>query len=132
MLGIKKSIIKSMFKYEVVGNKPGDLQISVPKLKKVEEEDKKYAIYGERALKYLDGVQDVKIDYAKGLVDVIYDITKTTGRKIYKWIEIVVDLTIDNYEDYKDIWSKENLTDEDIEKLWKIAEVFLAKNIGRV
>lgn len=121
-----------MFKYEVVGNKPGDLQISVPKLKKVEEEDKKYAIYGERALKYLDGVQDVKIDYAKGLVDVIYDITKTTGRKIYKWIEIVVDLTIDNYEDYKDIWSKENLTDEDIEKLWKIAEVFLAKNIGRV
>ena len=59
MLGIKKQLIKSMIKLEVVGNAPGRLQVYVAQIKKVEDEYKHYEVYAKNAILLLNRCNNI-------------------------------------------------------------------------
>lgn len=132
MLGIKKQLIKSMIKLEVVGNTPGTLQIYVAQLKKVEEEYKHYQIYAERAILLLKGVQDLDVDYMKGVVTIKYDSDIVNAQQIYKWVQVMIDLGIDYYDELKAIWEKDGDDDKKAEEIWQRVKPALMTAIAKL
>ena len=132
MLGIKKQLIKSMIKLEVVGNAPGELQIYVAQIKKVEEEYKHYQIYAEHAIELLKGVQDLDTDYQKGVVTIKYDPNEVNAQQIYKWLQIIIDIGIDYYDDLKLIWEAEGDEDQKVEMIWQRMKPVLMKAMAKL
>ena len=119
MLGIKKQLIKSMIKLEVVGNTPGKLQIYVAQIKKVEDEYKHYQAYAEHALSLLNGIEGLDVDYMKGVATIKYDPNVVNAQQIYKWLQLLVDIGVEYYEDVKPIWEKEGDEDQKVEEIWQ-------------
>lgn len=119
MLGIKKQLIKSMIKLEVVGNTPGKLQIYVAQIKKVEDEYKQYEYYAENAILLLKGVQSLDVDYQKGVATIKYDPDVVNVQKIYRWLQVMIDLGIDYYEELKPMWEKEGDEAQKVEAIWQ-------------
>lgn len=132
MLGIKKQLIKSMIKLEVVGNAPGELQIYVAQIKKVEDEYKHYQIYAEHAIELLKGVQDLDTDYQKGVVTIKYDPNEVNAQQIYKWLQIIIDIGIDYYDDLKLIWEAEGDEDQKVEMIWQRMKPVLMKAMAKL
>ena len=132
MLGIKKQLIKSMIKLEVVGNAPGELQIYVAQIKKVEDEYKHYQIYAEQAIELLKGVQDLDTDYQKGVVTIKYDPKEVNAQQIYKWLQIIIDIGIDYYDDLKLIWEAEGDEDQKVEMIWQRMKPVLMKAMAKL
>lgn len=119
MLGIKKQFIKSMIKLEIVGNTPGKLQIYVAQIKKVEDEYKQYEYYAENAIRLLKGVESLDVDYQKGIVTIKYDPEVVDVQKIYKWLQMMIDMGIDYYDELKPMWEKEGDETQKIEAIWQ-------------
>lgn len=119
MLGIKKQLIKSMIKLEVVGNAPGELQIYVAQLKKVEEDYKHYQTYAEHAIALLKGVEDLDVDYLKGVVTIKYNPSEVNAQQIYKWLQVMIDVGIDYYDELKSMWEAEGDDDQKVEMIWE-------------
>lgn len=119
MLGIKKQFIKSMIKLEIVGNTPGKLQIYVAQIKKVEDEYKQYEYYAENAIRLLKGVESLDVDYQKGVVTIKYDPEVVSVQTIYKWLQMMIDLGIDYYDELKPMWEKEGDETQKIEAIWQ-------------
>lgn len=132
MLGIKKQLIKSMIKLEVVGNAPGRLQIYVAQLKKIEDEYKRYQVYAENAISLLKGVQDFEVDYLKGIVTIKYDPNVVNAQQIYKWLQIIVDIGIDYYEELKSIWDQEGDEDQKVEAIWQRMHPVLLAALAKI
>lgn len=132
MLGIKKQFIKSMIKLEVVGNAPGKLQIYVAQIKKIEDEYKHYEYYGKNAISLLKGVQDLEVDYQKGIVTIKYDSTKVNAQQIYKWLQVIVDIGVDYYDELKAIWEKEGDEDQKVEEIWQRMRPILMKALTKI
>ena len=132
MLGIKKQFIKSMIKLEVVGNAPGKLQIYVAQIKKIEDEYKHYEYYGKNAISLLKGVQDLEVDYQKGIVTIKYDSTKVNAQQIYKWLQVIVDIGVDYYDELKAIWEKEGDEDQKVEEIWQRMRPILVKALIKI
>ena len=132
MLGIKKQLIKSMIKLEVVGNAPGELQIYVAQIKKVEDEYKHYQIYAEHAIELLKGVQDLDTDYQKGVVTIKYDSNEVNAQQIYKWLQIILDIGIDYYDDLKLMWEAEGDEDQKVEMIWQRMKPVLMKAMAKL
>lgn len=132
MLGIKKQLIKSMIKLEVVGNAPGRLQVYVAQIKKVEDEYKHYEVYAKNAILLLKGVQDLEVDYLKGVVTIKYDASLVNAQKIYKWLQIIVDIGVDYYEELKQIWEKEGDENQKVEEIWQRMKPILVKELAKV
>lgn len=132
MLGIKKQFIKSMIKLEVVGNAPGKLQIYVAQIKKIEDEYKHYEYYGKNAISLLKGVQDLEVDYQKGIVTIKYDSTKVNAQQIYKWLQVIVDIGVDYYDELKAIWEKEGDEDQKVEEIWQRMRPILVKALTKI
>lgn len=132
MLGIKKQLIKSMIKLEVVGNAPGELQIYVAQIKKVEDEYKHYQIYAEHAIELLKGVQDLDTDYQKGVVTIKYDPNEVNAQQIYKWLQIIIDIGIDYYDDLKLMWEAEGDEDQKVEMIWQRMKPVLMKAMAKL
>lgn len=124
MFGIKKQLIKNAIKLEVVQSTPGKLVIYVAQIKKLEEEYKKYVPYAVEGIKFLEGIQNVTVDYEKGLVNIKYDIDKVSAQKIYKWLNALVNRGVDEYENVKKQFPKEDFEtdklDENVEKIWQL------------
>lgn len=119
MLGIKKQFIKSMIKLEIVGNTPGKLQIYVAQIKKVEDEYKQYEYYAENAIRLLRGVESLDVDYQKGVVTIKYNPEVVDVQKIYKWLQMMIDMGIDYYDELKPMWEKEGDETQKIEAIWQ-------------
>lgn len=119
MLGIKKQFIKSMIKLEIVGNTPGKLQIYVAQIKKVEDEYKQYEYYAENAIRLLKGVESLDVDYQKGVVTIKYDPEVVSVQTIYKWLQMMIDLGIDYYDELKPMWEKDGDETQKIEAIWQ-------------
>lgn len=124
MFGIKKQLIKNAIKLEVVQSTPGKLVIYVAQIKKLEEEYKKYVPYAVEGIKFLEGIQNVTVDYEKGLINIKYDIDKVSPQKIYKWLNALVNRGVDEYENVKKQFPKEDFEtdklDETVEKIWQL------------
>lgn len=119
MLGIKKQLIKSMIKLEIVSNTPGKLQIYAAQIKKVENEYKQYEYYAENALMLLKGVQSLDVDYQKGIATIKYDPNVVDVQKIYKWLQMMIDIGIDYYDELKQVWEKDGDETKKVEAIWQ-------------
>ena len=104
MLGIKKQIIKNMIKLEVVGNTPGKLQIYIAQIKKVEDEYRKYEPYAVNGLSIMSGIEKLQVDYDKGVATIYYNTEVITAQKVYRWLQLLVDIGLDYYDDLKAKW----------------------------
>lgn len=135
MMNIKKQFIKSRIKLEVVSNAPGKLEIYVAQIKKVEQEYKVYEGYAENALLLLKGVKSLQIDYPKGIAAIHYDPKITGPHKVFKWLQVMIDIGIDYYDELKPIWEKQPEVEEAIrvkqiwEKMKPVLEEALSKTI---
>ena len=132
MLGIKKQFIKSMIKLEVVGNAPGKLQIYVAQIKKIEDEYKQYEYYAQNAISLLNGVQDLDADYEKGIINIKYDTAKVNAQQIYKWLQVIVDIGVDYYDELKGIWEKDGDEDQKAEEIWQRMRPVLIKALAKI
>ena len=132
MLGIKKQFIKSMIKLEVVGNAPGKLQIYVAQIKKIEDEYKHYEYYAQNAISLLNGVQDLDADYEKGIINIKYDTAKVNAQQIYKWLQVIVDIGVDYYDELKGIWEKDGDEAQKAEEIWQRMRPVLIKALAKI
>jgi len=132
MLGIKKQLIKSMIKLEVVGNTPGKLQIYVAQLKKIDDEYKHYQAYAENAISLLKGINDFDVDYQKGIVTINYDTSVVNAQQIYRWLQVIVDIGIDYYEELKSVWDKEGEDAQKVEEIWQRMRPILVAALAKI
>ncbi len=119
MLGIKKQFIKSMIKLEIVSNTPGKLQVYVAQIKKVEYEYKQYDYYSENAMMLLKGVESLDVDYQKGIATIKYDPSVVDVQKIYRWLQMMIDIGIDYYDELKLVWEKDGDEAQKVEVIWQ-------------
>lgn len=134
MLGIKKQFIKNMIKLEIVSNAPGKLQLYIAQIKKIEDEYKFYEIYAENAMTLLKGVENLQIDYMKGIATVKYDPEKVSVQKVYKWIQRMIDVGIDYYDSLKEIWEKQPNVEESVKinQIWNKMKPILEEEVRKV
>lgn len=134
MLGIKKQFIKSMIKLEIVGNTPGKLQLYIAQIKKVEEAYKIYETYAEKALQLLKGVEHLQVDYEKGIATIKYNPEKVSVRKVYRWLQVMIDIGLDYYDGLKEIWEKQIDIEESIkvDQLWKKMKPVLQQGLNQI
>lgn len=132
MLGIKKQFIKSMIKLEVVNSTPDKLQIYVAQIKKVEDEYKQYEYYAENALMLLKGVQSLDVDYQKGIATIKYDSQIVNAQKIYRWLQVMIDIGIDYYDDLKPMWEQEGDETQKIEVIWQRIKPVLLVELSKL
>lgn len=132
MLGIKKQFIKSMIKLEIVSNTPGKLQVYVAQIKKVEDEYKQYEYYAENAMLLLKGVESLDVDYQKGVATIKYDVGIVEVQRIYKWLQMMIDIGIDYYDELKPMWEKEGDEVQKIERIWKKMKPVLLVQLAKL
>lgn len=132
MLGIKKQFIKSMIKLEIVSNTPGKLQVYVAQIKKVENEYKQYEYYAENAMMLLTGVQSLDVDYQKGIATIKYDPNVVDVQKVYKWLQVMIDIGIDYYDELKQIWDKDGEESQKIEVIWQKMKPVLLSQLAKL
>ena len=129
MLSIKKQFIKNMIKLEVVSNTPGKLELYISQIKKVEDEYKVYEVYADRMMKLLKGVKGISVDYDRGLLTVNYEETKLNPRQVYGWIQTMVDVGIEYYDEIKQSWNKNSNEAAEVEKVWNKMEPVLKSKL---
>jgi len=98
MNALKKQWIKSVIKLTVIGNKPGVLKMHVAKLSELDKKFKVYDKYMIEGLKLLNGVLDIRIYYQENIIAVIYNEKIVAAQKIYKWMQVILDVALDNLE----------------------------------
>lgn len=134
MLGIKKQFIKSMIKPEVVSNTPGKLQLYVAQIKKIEEEYKIYETYAEHALLLLNGVENLQVDYPKGIMTITYDNEIVSVQRIMKWLQLMIDIGVDYYDELKSYWEKQPNVEESVkvDQMWKKMRPILQSSLTKL
>ena len=132
MLGIKKQFIKSMIKLEIVSNTPGKLQVYVAQIKKVEDEYKQYEYYAENAMMLLKGVESLDVDYQKGVATIKYDPSVVDVQKIYRWLQMMIDIGIDYYDELKLVWEKDGDEAQKVEAIWQRMKPVLLAQLAKL
>ena len=123
MFKFKKNLIKSMIKIEVVGNTPGELKLFIKQIMEIEDEYRSYERFVISAIKKLSGIQNINVDYDRGIVTINYNQNMLTVSRIQAWIDILVDITIENKDFIKDNWEK------DVEQVWSTLNPILDKKV---
>ena len=126
MFGLQKNLIKSMIKIETISNEPGELKLYAKQIADVEDEYKIYEHFVLDALKLLGGIKGVKVDYDRALVTIMYDENEVSASQIYRWIDILVDISLDYKDFIKDNWEK------DVNMVWAKMKPILEKRVMEV
>ncbi|MEG0708223.1 MAG: hypothetical protein RR324_05390 [Cellulosilyticaceae bacterium] len=126
MIGLKKQLVKSFINLKVVSNKPGELIIQSNAMTKIDEGFKIYDKEGIELVKLLDGIQDVTADYQLTRITIKYDISKLTPHKVMKWVEIIIDVSLEYLEVIKEKW------EIDMAYVLQVLRVALTKRIKEV
>ena len=134
MLGIKKQFIKSRIKLEVVSNAPGKLQLFIAQIRKIDDEYKVYETYAKNALLLLNGVENLQIDYQKGIATITYDTKLVDSQKIFRWLQVLIDVGVDYYDVVKENWDKQPNVDESIKvnQIWEKMQPILKQALANV
>lgn len=104
MLGLKKQFIKSMINIRVVQNLQGALTLKISNLSKIADQYKGYETEVFELIRLLPGISDIKVDFARELATVYYDDTKLKPQQILKWLNVVIDTTIDQLDFISQHW----------------------------
>lgn len=126
MFGLKKNLIKSMIKIETISNEPGELKLYAKQIADIEDEYKSYEHFVLDAIKILNGIKKVSVDYDRALVTITYNENEVSAGQIYKWIDILVDISLDNKDFIKDNWEK------DVNLVWAKLRPILEKRVMEV
>ncbi|MEG0014045.1 MAG: hypothetical protein RSD26_09105 [Cellulosilyticaceae bacterium] len=126
MIGLKKQLVKSFINLKVVSNKPGELIIQSNAMTKIDEGFKIYDKEGIELVKLLDGIQDVTADYQLTRITIKYDTSKLTPHKVMKWVEIIIDVSLEYLEVIKEKW------EIDMAYVLQVLRVALTKRIKEV
>ncbi len=126
MFGLKKNLIKSMIKVEIISNEPGELKLYAKQIADVDDEYKVYEHFVLDALKILGGIKKVNVDYDKALVTIMYNSSEVTAQQIYKWIDILVDISLDYKDFIKDNW------ENNVNIVWAKMKPILEKRVVEV
>lgn len=124
MFGLKKQFIKSFIKLEIVSNTPGELKLYIAQISQVEEPFKAYEHYGVTAVKLLLGIRDIKVNYDEATVTIKYNTDRLSAQQIYKWLETLIDITIENLDFIK------KYGETDVEYVWNKMEPILIQNLA--
>lgn len=104
MFGLKKQLIKSYINIKVVQNLPGALTLKISNLSKIGEQYKGYDAQVFELIKMLDGIGEIKVDFNSELATIYYDQAKLTPQQILKWLNVVIDTTIDQLDLISKYW----------------------------
>ena len=126
MFGFKKNLIKSMIKIETISNEPGELKLYAKQITDIEDEYKNYEHFVLEAIQMLKGINKVNVDYDRGLVTIMYNESQVSAEEIYRWIDILVDISLDNKEFIKDNWEK------NVNLVWAKLRPILEKRVAEV
>lgn len=126
MFGFKKNLIKSMIKIETISNEPGELKLYAKQITDIEDEYKNYEHFVLEAIQMLKGINKVNVDYDRGLVTIMYNESQVSAEEIYRWIDILIDISLDNKEFIKDNWEK------DVNLVWAKLRPTLEKRVAEV
>lgn len=126
MFGLKKNLIKSMIKIETISNEPEELKLYAKQIADIEDEYKSYEHFVLDAIKILNGIKKVSVDYDRALVTITYNENEVSAGQIYKWIDILVDISLDNKDFIKDNWEK------DVNLVWAKLRPILEKRVMEV
>ncbi|GAA0781566.1 HMA2 domain-containing protein [Hathewaya limosa] len=96
MIDFKAYIVKHFAKVKVVHSIPGRLRLKVPTSVKVPEEFREYDKFVIEGVKNLDGITNISFNYIIGTILVNYDTEKVYEEKVLRWINKVVEITVDN------------------------------------
>ena len=89
----------------------------------IEDEYRSYERFVISAIKKLSGIQNINVDYDRGIVTINYNQNMLTVSRIQAWIDILVDITIENKDFIKDNWEK------DVEQVWSTLNPILDKKV---
>ncbi|PHV69286.1 hypothetical protein CS063_16660 [Sporanaerobium hydrogeniformans] len=120
MFGLKKQLIKSFIKLNVIENKPNFLKIHINKLQDIAPEYRVYEKQIIEAIKLLKGIENVQVDFNNSVVSISYDGEKVKPQTIFYWLQAILDVGLDNFE------LIEQYVEKDMDKvktyLWPILE----------
>ncbi|AEB76294.1 HMA2 domain-containing protein [Clostridium botulinum] len=96
MFNIKLYIVKHLKKIKIIHSIPGRIRLKLPNIGNVPEEFRKYDDFIIKAVKILDGVNEISFNYVIGTALITYDTHKVYEKKILGWIEDIVDISVKN------------------------------------
>ena len=109
MFGLKKQLIKSFIKLDVVENKPGLLKIQILKLSDLDKKYRTYEGYVLESIKCLEGIQEATIDYTRSIIVIGYNQHMLTPQKIYRWMQVLLDVSVENLELIQRYWETDRV-----------------------
>lgn len=97
-MSLKKQLIKNYIKMQLLSNLPGELHIKIANLSNLSKEYIEFAPYVYEAIKLLNGIHDVQVNFDSGEIIILYA-QSLQPQQVMRWINIVVDTAID-YMDF--------------------------------
>ena len=101
MIGIKETLKYSLSKIKVMHSLPGRIRLKVPHLNRVPPEHRSHHDEIIHAMKILNGIEALTINYELGTVLITYDTKVLYEKKLLAWVNRVIRVNIDNVELYK-------------------------------
>lgn len=98
MFDLKKHIIKHFTKIKVVHSIPGRMRLKLSNMSRLPEECKVYDDYLKLAITMLEGIEEVNFNYIIGTILIKYDINKIYEAKIFRWLDKIMEIGINNIE----------------------------------
>ncbi|MDQ0151074.1 HMA2 domain-containing protein [Eubacterium multiforme] len=95
---LKKMVIHQLTKLKVSHSMPGRIRFKMSSLKMIPEQYMAYEKFLKQAIKKLNGVENIEINNLTGSILITYDINKLYEKKLLKWIDIVREIGIKNYD----------------------------------
>lgn len=132
MFGLKKQFIKNMIKLEVVENIPDELKLYIAQVRQIEEDYKRHESYAEEAIKTLKGIEKVNVDYDKGVVTIKYDPKIVSVQRVYKWLQRMIDIGLDYYDELKGTWKTDGDQDQNVKVVWEKMKPVLEAQVKSV
>ncbi len=113
----KKIFISQMLKIKIEKRMKGEIVFRINSLKKADDEYGKYEKFLHQALNKLKGIKKVNVDTKEGLVDVIYDEKVLSEELLLRWVDILKEVGIENYDFIESTWEEnEELVVKTLEK----------------
>lgn len=98
MFNLKSKLINTFFKFEVLSNIPGRMRIKVNHFKKIPKESFEYQIDAIRAIKKLQGIEEVSFNSTIGTILIEYNTEKLTSEEIISWLNFIKKLLLENID----------------------------------
>ncbi|WP_297635317.1 HMA2 domain-containing protein [uncultured Clostridium sp.] len=113
----KKMFITQMLKIKIEKRFKGRIIFKINSLKKMEDEYVAYEKFLYQALRKLEGIESIDIDTKEGSVDIKYNEKVLKEELLLKWVEILKEVGINNYDFIEEMWEKnEKLVVDKIDK----------------